>query len=113
MFAHRAVTARSLHEPNSPNWLEQQQPPVPSPRSYACQDTHELIQASKLLSHSEKVVLKPVETSDGRGVVFLNNNEEELRLYDFNRGPIILEEYITVDSSPDGLFSNRSEEHTS
>jgi beta-aspartyl-dipeptidase (metallo-type) len=77
-------------------------------RGYLCCNTNDLLRACRLLSDCKHLVIRPSSAVAGTGMLFVSNSEEEMRLYDFNRGPVYLQETVDLDKHSDGTTINVS-----
>ncbi|CAG9463223.1 unnamed protein product [Pedinophyceae sp. YPF-701] len=99
--AHKGSLHRSVKDLDSPSFVEHLGDDIPVPRGFACEDNDDLLVAMALLGGSEAVV-KPCEGRAGEGVLVVSS-AEELRLYDFPLGPVVLQERLALDKTLDGI----------
>lgn len=71
------------------------------PPGYTCSTVDDLLVAFRLLGTHEAVV-KPLYGKEGEGVLFVSS-PEELRLYGFPLGDVVLESALSLDRGADGI----------
>ncbi|KAF6263038.1 hypothetical protein COO60DRAFT_1672706 [Scenedesmus sp. NREL 46B-D3] len=100
---HRHV--RQLDKPSKVCYLsvevEALDPSIAVPHGYSCSTVEDLLVAFRLIGRAEAVV-KPLYGKEGQGVLFVSS-PEELRLYDFPLGDVVLEEALLMDKGEDSI----------
>jgi hypothetical protein len=94
--------------------VETLNPGIAVPTGYSCSSVEDLLVAFRLIeqahnpesgsgggssSSSSEAVVKPLYGKEGKGVLFVSS-PEELRLYDFPLGDVVLEEALQVTEAP-------------
>ena len=100
-YGHKGILHRHMSNLDQPSIMEQVAPNVRVARGYTCSTTEELVKAWELLQ-CEMVVVKPVFGAAGEGILFVSD-VEVLKSYDFAMGDVILEEFLALDRSSDGI----------
>ncbi|EKX41719.1 hypothetical protein GUITHDRAFT_74499 [Guillardia theta CCMP2712] len=94
-FGNRGVIHRHVSDLDKLSIIEELGLDITVPRGFTCSDDKQLLVAFRLLTDGDpnvQVVIKPI-LSSGQGMLF----------YDFPYGDVILQEYLQVDRSPDGM----------
>ena len=101
-YGSKRILNRHSQSPHVPSILESEvDPAIQVPRGYICCNIEDLITAWKLLDSAE-CIMKPATVSNGENVVEIKEMEQ-LSLYDFPYGDVLLQEKLMLDRAPDGM----------
>eukprot|EP00730_Choanoeca_flexa_P011131 TRINITY_DN2367_c0_g1_i1.p1 TRINITY_DN2367_c0_g1~~TRINITY_DN2367_c0_g1_i1.p1 ORF type:complete len:1263 (+),score=411.59 TRINITY_DN2367_c0_g1_i1:79-3867(+) len=100
-YGHKGILHRHVDDLDTPCIIEKVAPNVRVAKGYTCDTAEQLVKAWELIQ-AEKVVIKPVFGAAGEGILFVSD-VEELRRYDFPMGQVILEEFLMLDRTEDGI----------
>ena len=75
---------------------------------YLCYNVTDLLRVSKILDDAgfSHIMIKPMATDDGRGMIRVANKPQNLRFYDFGLGAVSIEGCLRLDLDADGLVKN-------
>jgi len=100
-FGHKGILHRHIRTPDQPSIIEELGVNVKVAKGYVCSTVEDLLDAYKAIGTSE-VVIKPNFGAAGEGIIFVSE-EEQLKLYDFPMGDVLLEEKLNLDKASDGI----------
>ena len=100
-FGHKGILHRHVRRLDEPGIVETVAPNVRVAKGYTCDTPDDLVKAYELIG-TEMVVVKPVFGAAGEGILFIDN-VEALRRYDFPMGQVVLEEFLSLDRTRDGI----------
>jgi hypothetical protein len=108
-YGNKGILHRKIRNLSEPSVVEVIDNSIPVANGYMAYDVGELVEAFELLKakHSNNIafqaVIKPIYGSAGEGITFVSSLQE-IKDYDFPMGPVVLEEYLQLDFSPDGFI---------
>jgi len=100
-YGHKGILHRHIQTPDKPSVIEEIDPTIRVPKGFVCSTIDDLVEAHRVLD-CKRVVLKPVYGGGGEGVLLIDE-VEQLRMYDFPMGDVMLEEFLELDTAADGL----------
>eukprot|EP00056_Hartaetosiga_gracilis_P005169 m.82069 g.82069 ORF g.82069 m.82069 type:complete len:1309 (-) comp12075_c2_seq1:42-3968(-) len=100
-YGHKGILHRNMWSLDVPSLMETFTPNITVARGYTCRTQEHLVKAWELLE-CDQVVVKPVLGAAGEGILFISD-VEQLRTYDFPMGDVLLEEFLQLDRSEDGV----------
>jgi beta-aspartyl-dipeptidase (metallo-type) len=100
-FGSKGILHRHIADLSKPAIIEDIDPTIQVAPGYWVSNTEQLLQAYQMLAVKD-VVIKPLTGAAGVGIVF-PSSVDELKLYDFRHGDVLLEKKMDLDCAQDGI----------
>ena len=101
MYGHKGILHRHIKSLDEPCFIEKVAPNVRVAKGFTCSTTEDLVKAYELIGTLD-VVIKPIFGAAGEGIKFVKGSDP-LKVYDFPMGDVVLEEFLNLDKTEDGI----------